>query len=138
MAYKNGLRPTMIFAALCCVLAFAAVPLTVAQETTGVPDEDCLGCHDNITAVIPGENERISERMQRWKTMRNHPIGMTYSTRSHRRGNSFNMPMTLDSSIRFFDGRVGCGSCHNPYAKTEMFLVIATEHGELCFSCHQG
>ena len=48
MATKNGFRPTMIFAALCLVLAFAAVPLTVAQETASVPDEDCLGCHEVV------------------------------------------------------------------------------------------
>jgi DmsE family decaheme c-type cytochrome len=63
MATKNGFRPTMIFAVLCCVLAFAAVPLTVAQETASVPDEDCLGCHEDVDATLARSPHRLASEL---------------------------------------------------------------------------
>jgi predicted CXXCH cytochrome family protein len=101
----------------------------------------CLGCHDG-TAATDATND-FSPQQVEVDVDKSHPIGMDYrraaqSRRATRRLQNLRDPATLDERIRLFDGKVGCGSCHNPYAKTEMFLVIATEHGELCFSCHQG
>ncbi len=96
----------------------------------------CLGCHDNITAVIPAENETAYERMQRWKQMRDHPIGMTYETRAQRKGHSFNVTFTIDSRIRFFNGRMGCGSCHNLYNTERNNPVLESDRGLLCRQCH--
>ena len=50
---------------------------------------------------------------------------------------SFRDKAVLDKRIRLFNGKVGCGSCHNPYSKNAKFLVIETEGGRLCLSCHE-
>jgi DmsE family decaheme c-type cytochrome len=69
MATKNGFRPTMIFAALCLLLAVAAVPLTVAQETATVPDEDCLGCHEDQAATLERSPHRLASELSNPKAV---------------------------------------------------------------------
>jgi len=96
----------------------------------------CLSCHDDISAVVPRENETASERPERWKTMSDHPIAMTYETMVAGNSFSFNNTITLDGAIRFFDGRVGCGSCHNLYNTEKNNLSVPMEKGALCRQCH--
>jgi len=112
-------------------------------ETAGGLDIEsytCLSCHDDMTVVIPGENESTFEKVQRWNEMRNHAIGMDYAKKAIRKSFYFNNPITLDESIRLFNGRVGCGSCHNLYSKNKNSLAIATNsrggNGQLCRQCH--
>jgi predicted CXXCH cytochrome family protein len=109
------------------------------ETIDGIDSESytCLSCHDNISAVIPAENETVYERMQRWNQMRNHPIGMIYETRAIRKGHSFKMPFTIDSRIRFFNGRMGCGSCHNLYNTQRNNPVLESDRGLLCRQCHR-
>jgi hypothetical protein len=112
-------------------------------ETAGGLDIEsytCLSCHDDMTVVIPGENESAYEKVQRWNKMKNHAIGMDYSRKALRKSYYFNNPLTLDESIRLFNGRVGCGSCHNLYSKNKNGLAIPTNsrggNGQLCRQCH--
>ena len=96
----------------------------------------CLGCHDEISALVPMENKTSSKKAERWKTMPDHPIGMTYETVASNNSFSFNNTVTLDSTIRFFDGRVGCGSCHNLYNSEKNNLAVPIKRGALCRQCH--
>ena len=43
---------------------------------------------------------------------------------------------TVDRRLRFFNGKVGCGSCHDPYSTIHKKLVMSDENSKLCFSCH--
>ena len=67
-----------------------------------------------------------------------HPIGMDYEARRSLRGRKTDLrPMDLvDRRIRFFNGKVGCGSCHDPYSTIEKQLVMSDEQSKLCYSCH--
>ncbi len=86
----------------------------------------CLSCHDGSAAVDIGHS---------------HPVGVRYddsppSPRSGRMG--YVSRERLDTRIRLFEGRVGCGSCHTPYADSEPMLAIPYDrHSTLCLSCHQ-
>ncbi len=97
---------------------------------------NCLGCHDNVSAVIAGDNENAAEKIRRRRDMSDHPIGMTYITRASGNRREFNMPLTMDARIRLFDGRVGCGSCHNLYNNRKNNLALPFARGLLCRQCH--
>jgi predicted CXXCH cytochrome family protein len=73
----------------------------------------------------PASFERMTSR---------HPIG----AEQHPRGPGDNLvhPNSLDPRIRLFDGRVGCGSCHSPYAREHALLVMSNDRSALCLSCH--
>ena len=96
----------------------------------------CLGCHDNISATIPGENESSTEKMRRRSDMADHPIGMAYEKKASRNYREFKMPLTINARIRFFNGRVGCGSCHNLYNSKKNNLAVPYVGGNLCRQCH--
>jgi predicted CXXCH cytochrome family protein len=100
----------------------------------------CLACHDGTTA----SDVRNSPPETRFglALTKTHPIGMEYpliSQKDAKRGR-FRLlrdRAQLDPRIRLFDGRVGCGSCHNPYLRTDGFLVISMRGAELCKTCHE-
>lgn len=95
----------------------------------------CLTCHDNMRATILLDNETPRQRKLRWKTMASHPIGMLYENAAQRRIGRYTYPL-MDEQIRLFDGRVGCGSCHNPYSKIDKMLTMPNHRGSLCLRCH--
>jgi predicted CXXCH cytochrome family protein len=104
--------------------------------------QDCISCHDGATATsIPIRVSTIaavgSESMT--NDMSNHPIGIDYETArvSRKRSMSDLRPMAMvDPRISFFDGKIGCGSCHDPYSTIENQLVKSDRGSALCFSCH--
>ena len=99
----------------------------------------CLGCHDGTAA----SNVARSGSIDPFSLTLNdsHPIGMDYrdsvgQRRLGRTGTNLRDAALLDERIRLFDGKVGCGSCHNPYSDRSFFLVMERAGGELCMSCH--
>ncbi len=102
--------------------------------------QDCISCHDGsfATSVTIGAGiwRHSGELMQ--NDMGSHPIGMDYEMARTRPGNkSYLRPMGMvDRRIRFFDGKVGCGSCHDPYSSIEQQLVMSDENSRLCLACH--
>jgi predicted CXXCH cytochrome family protein len=93
----------------------------------------CLNCHD---ATI-GSNSIINS-IGRGVFFHapgrgsSHPIGMLY------RGGGAYMPKELlDERLLLFDGKVGCGTCHNPYSKNHFKLVITEKQSSLCLACHR-
>jgi predicted CXXCH cytochrome family protein len=67
-----------------------------------------------------------------------HPIGVVYDDARGRQGAKTDLkPIAMvDRRIRFFNGKVGCGSCHNPYSTIEKRLVMSDRGSELCLACH--
>jgi predicted CXXCH cytochrome family protein len=63
-----------------------------------------------------------------------HPIGVDY-TRAFTRG-GFAHPSRLDPSVVLFNGKIGCGTCHNLYSKRKYYLSASNERSALCFQCH--
>ncbi len=95
----------------------------------------CLECHDGTLARIPGirTGPRGPASAARLLGGR-HPIGVEQRPRGA--GDNLVPAHTLDPRIRLFDGRVGCGSCHNPYSGHEAMLVMSNQASALCLTCH--
>lgn len=118
-------------------------PEYIATSDIGEIDamsRDCLSCHDGSLA------DQATIHVGQWRhqesilghDMGTHPIGVDYeearTDHSHR---TDLVPMAMvDPRIKFFDGKVGCGSCHNPYSSIEQDLVMSNRGSRLCLACH--
>ena len=99
----------------------------------------CLGCHDGTIGRDVGRAVGLAQ-LNIGQAV-GHPIGVEYEAslrtrQQSRRFSNLRDRALLDERIRLFDGKVGCGSCHNPYADNPSFLVIEPRGGQLCLSCH--
>ena len=100
----------------------------------------CLSCHDGSysqsTAIRAGVWTHGRDFMK--YDSGSHPIGVDYEAARSRRGRRTDLrPMAVvDPRIRFFEGKVGCGSCHDPYSAIEKHLVMSDRESRLCLSCH--
>lgn len=66
-----------------------------------------------------------------------HPIGIDYESTRLKMVKSDLKPIgAVDRRIRFYKGKIGCGSCHDPYSTLEKNLVMSDRGSMLCFSCH--
>ena len=102
--------------------------------------KNCISCHDGSYA------SSVSIRAGAWRHQKelmshdagSHPIGINYEVARASRGKrSLLKPAgTIDRRIRLFDGKVGCGSCHDPYSTIEKRLVMSDYQSKLCFACH--
>lgn len=102
--------------------------------------KNCISCHDGSSST----SATIQSGM--WVHGRDflpydrgsHPIGVAYEAARLRRGRKTDLlPLGMvDRRIRFFDGKVGCGSCHDPYSAIEKKLVMSDRGSKLCLACH--
>ena len=102
--------------------------------------KNCISCHDGSYA------SSVSIRAGTWTHGKelmphdagSHPIGIDYEgSRMARRARSLLKPIGMvDRRIQFFNGKVGCGSCHDPYSTIEKRLVMSDARSALCFGCH--
>lgn len=97
--------------------------------------ETCLSCHDGALAPAPGIRVGSGGPPSAARILGGrHPIGVRQGPRGA--GDNLVAPALLDPRIRLFDGRVGCGSCHNPYASDRAQLVMSNQRSALCLGCH--
>lgn len=96
----------------------------------------CINCHDGgIAAEASYELESKIGRggfVHGPRVSVSHPIGVDYLEA----GPAYKPLESLRPEIKLFNGKVGCGSCHNPYSKRHFQLVISNEYSALCFECH--
>jgi predicted CXXCH cytochrome family protein len=116
-------------------------PKTIANPVRFFGDIDaesyaCLGCHEEVTATIPGYNETRAQKAARRSRMKDHPIGMNYKSSSMAKAGRLRSLEHADSAIRLFDGKVGCGSCHSLYSGAKSYLAKENHRSSLCFQCH--
>jgi|Deesub1362A_J573_1020465.scaffolds.fasta_scaffold00004_394 predicted CXXCH cytochrome family protein len=92
----------------------------------------CIGCHDGTI----GSPVNYSLGGGIWAHIDDaHPIGVHYNTARMRRGGLAPISM-LDRRIRFFAGRIGCGTCHDMYSTLPAKLVMENDDSKLCRTCH--
>ncbi len=101
---------------------------------------DCVSCHDGTYAssvTIRAGTWIHGKDFMRYDQGR-HPVGMDYEAVRLKRGSKTDLlPLPqVDRRIRFFNGKVGCGSCHDPYSAIPKKLVMSDRNSRLCFSCH--
>ena len=97
----------------------------------------CLNCHDASLGDDTGIQVAGSESYSHKRSIGvSHPIGSDYYMVSYRHQGAYVKPEDLDKRIKLFNGKVGCGSCHNPYSKEHFQLVMSNEGSKLCFACH--
>ncbi len=94
----------------------------------------CIECH--------GSHLTISKRSVgagRWthgKSQVNHAVGSVYESIVRTKPRDFHPKKKLSSNIRFFNGKIGCGTCHNVYSKEKSMLVVNNKKSRLCLECH--
>jgi predicted CXXCH cytochrome family protein len=94
----------------------------------------CIGCHD---AYISEQVQFLGSGV--WlhtDKKKNHPVGISYKKISSKNIRDFRPAMLLSGEITLFDGKIGCGTCHNLYSKEKFKLVMNNRNSTLCFSCH--
>ncbi len=108
---------------------------TETDQTTSIDSMSlgCIECHDrhfreSIDFLGSGSWEHSSKN--------SHPIGISYSTASMEKPGNYNSESMLNEGIRFFDGKIGCGTCHNIYSKINNMLVMDNQGSRLCRECH--
>jgi len=107
-----------------------------AQTIDGLDLESrtCLSCHDDVSVNIPPLNETRRQRALRWTDMSDHPIGMDYDNIVSRQPDDYK-PL-FDQEIRLFNGKVGCGSCHNFYSQNKKNPAMNNNTAAFCRKCH--
>lgn len=97
----------------------------------------CLSCHDGSVAKDIGY--QVPTSASRFKSSipnGSHPIGITYANSRDSSETPLRPQSFLDSRIRLFDNRLGCGSCHSLYSPHKDKLVMENDMSRLCLSCH--
>ncbi|RJQ46472.1 MAG: hypothetical protein C4538_06630 [Nitrospiraceae bacterium] len=95
---------------------------------------ECIQCHDKYIA-----EPLDSLGAGRWKHFKkefNHPIGASYRDISSRKMNKFRPEHMLNEKIKLYDGKMGCGTCHNIYSKERAMLIMDNRGSRLCLECH--
>lgn len=95
----------------------------------------CAECHDRHVSIV--SKAAGTGRWQPFDPSRaNHPVGVSYprSTSTHPR--NYQPAGLLPREIRLYDGKIGCGTCHNIYSKEKKMLVLDNSGSHLCLSCH--
>lgn len=114
------------------------------MATTGAgfdpASKNCLSCHDGAFGSMVSLDDGLIGHGGGAFGMKNssHPIGMDYEAARLAGGRKSKLrPLAMvDPRVIFFDGRVGCGSCHNPYSALPGHLVMVDARSRLCFACH--
>ena len=114
---------------------------TSSSQAIDPLSKNCISCHDGSFAssvnINAGAWTHRKELMPH--DAGSHPIGVDYENARAAKGRrTLLRPIGMvDRRVRFFDGKVGCGSCHDPYSTIEKRLVMSDARSRLCFSCHQ-
>jgi len=113
---------------------------TASSQEIDPMSKNCISCHDGSFAssasIKAGSWSHNKSFLQH--DSGSHPIGLDYESARANRGSKTDLkPIDMvDRRIRFFKGKVGCGSCHDPYSTIHKKLVMSDERSKLCFSCH--
>jgi len=95
---------------------------------------ECIECHDSHAQPRP---ELLGAgTWNHYRKEYNHPIGTSYNKISSRKMHQFRESSMLRGEIRLFDGKIGCGTCHNIYSQEKNMLVINNSKSRLCLECH--
>ncbi|RJQ13287.1 MAG: hypothetical protein C4560_14460 [Nitrospiraceae bacterium] len=111
--------------------------VTDQSEPLDSISKECISCHGGVL----GKNAVFGLGSGVWThddPTHSHPIGVDYEESRTERKDAKLKPMSMiDKRIIFFDGKIGCGSCHNVYSESQMSLVMSNKGSSLCLACHE-
>lgn len=99
----------------------------------------CISCHD--ASIDPVDRDKLvgsgywMHSRELSKHLINHPVGVSYDEVRAARSYMFNHRSSL-APVKLFGGKVGCGSCHDPYSTLPGKLVMDNTGSRLCLKCH--
>ena len=110
---------------------------TDAKNIQGIDPEsyNCIRCHDGQATILQNDFLLLGSKKNR-QNHANHPIGMNYQNKLSRKRAEFQPQRAMNPDIRFVNGQVGCGSCHNMYGNNPKKLAVRNDRDALCKSCH--
>jgi len=94
----------------------------------------CVECHDRYLDRSFGAG--ATRKRSRFNKRLNHPVGVSLAQISARNPLKFNHPDALPRNVRLFNGKIGCGTCHNAFSKEKSMLVMNNWRSRLCLKCH--
>ena len=119
-------------------------PLAARAVALDAESEECIKCHK--TTVGGGTTSLVCH-----EGGCDHPIGVDYVALASK-DPTLRDPSKLDPGIRLFDGKIGCGTCHVPYDRTnhlelskkrsqmpaipDPMLSVDNTGSGLCMACH--
>ncbi len=122
------------------VVNYAHAPGRLIQEDLGRPlDEysiECLSCHDGIISKMSTATVVVKSGSFEHGIGLSHPVGVEYPGMGA--DDEFQPRESLPEQVRLFNGKVGCLSCHDPYAQNKKgYLVMGNAKSALCLTCHR-
>ncbi|MBF0327937.1 MAG: cytochrome c3 family protein [Nitrospirae bacterium] len=97
--------------------------------------KECLGCHDGALGTLADVSANVGSGIWNHGNGVSHPIGVDYMDSYRRKGKL--VPIhSVNSAIKFYNGKVGCGSCHSVFAGDKFKLALPMKGSALCFACH--
>jgi predicted CXXCH cytochrome family protein len=95
---------------------------------------ECIECHDSYVADI--KEILGAGSWNHFNKEYNHPIGASYRKAIARKSRSFRPVSMLNKEMKLYDGKIGCGTCHNIYSKEKAMLIMNNRGSKLCLECH--
>lgn len=96
---------------------------------------NCIGCHDGTLGrevdYVIADGEGFYDH-----NSGSHPVGVDYRRSRMEGGGLAPVSQLKKKNIRLFGGRIGCGTCHDPYSKLPGQLVMSNIGSKLCLECH--
>jgi predicted CXXCH cytochrome family protein len=93
---------------------------------------DCIGCHDGSLGKVA--EYRIGQGV--WDhNQGSHPVGVDYREGRMKRG-QLRPLSSVSRKLRLFNGKIGCGTCHDLYSRNPAMLAMSNEGSRMCLSCH--
>jgi len=119
-------------------VTYAHAPDRLIQSDAGHPLDrysiECLSCHDGtISKTTPVAVK--SGDFQHGIGL-SHPVGVEYPAGA-RSSVDFVPAALLPDNIKLFNRKIGCLSCHNPYAGSKYLMVKDNSYSALCLTCHR-
>ena len=109
--------------------------LSVGNSRLDMYTLQCVECHDkyldrSFGSFAAGGPNRIS-------AVSSHPVGISFERIAAKEPQRFNFPHALPREIRLYNGKIGCGTCHNAFSKEKSMLVMNNWRSRLCLKCHK-
>jgi len=121
-------------------LAHGATKYIPASRSSGSLDSlsvECISCHDS--SISKGDSLLGAgfwmHSNELAKHLGGHPIGVRYDEAEAKDPKGYKPKGSL-SPLKLFSGKLGCGSCHDPYTSRKNKLIMSNEGSKLCFKCH--